>query len=280
MKFSCLLASLVAIGTISIGWSADQPAKNYIFGVLPYVSATRLEPIYAPVSVEMSRALGRTVDFRTTTEDRLFFQKLEQQSYDFALIQPFWYPPAIDQFNYIPLVRFSEPLTAVIMVLADNPATSIDDLIGKTVATPPEITPIAHLIRRDLKQRGLRPGEDIELKAFRAIDSCIQQVIINAASACVGPHFAPRMLETKLNIQLRTILETSGIPNFLIVAHSRVPLEERRKIKEMLLSWGNGLNDKHLNLLKRINTRRLVPAIDTDYDVVRSFLSDMKINNN
>ena len=280
MRVSCLLASLVALAGVSTGWSADLPAKNYTLGVLPYVSATRLEPIYAPISVEMSSALGRRVDFRTTTEDSLFYRKLEQQAYDFALVQPFWYPPAVDRFGYVPLVRFAEPLSAVVMVLADSPISSIDDLIGKTVATPPEITPIAHMIRRELLERGIRPGEDIELKAFRAIDSCIQQVIIKAASACVGPHFAPRMLETKLDIRLRTILETPGIPNFSILAHSRVPLEERRKIKEMLLSWGNGLSDKHLNLLQRMNTRRLVPAIDTDYDVVRDFLRGTNINNN
>ncbi len=275
MNFSRLLISLVAVSVISICWPLQLLANAYTFGVLPYVSATRLEPIYAPVSLEMSATLGTTVNFRTATEDRQFFQRLKQQSYDFALVQPFWYPPAVDQFNYVPLVRFSEPLTAVVMVLADSKATSIDDLLGATVATPPELTPITHMIRRDLKQRGIEPGKDIELKASRAIDSCMQQVIIGAASACVGPHFAHRMLETKLNIKLRTILETVGIPNFALLAHSRVPPEDRRKITDMLLSWGNSDNSKFTNLLNRMNTRRFIPVTDTDYDVVRFFLRDI-----
>jgi len=267
---------LILLAGASTSWSADPTAERYTLGVLPYLSAVRLEPIYVPVSIEMGASIGRKIDFRTASSDKKYFQKLKQQTYDFALIQPFWFPPAVDQFDYVPLVRFSEPLTAIFMVLDDSPIKSIQDLQGKTIATPPAFTPIVHMARRELINRGLIPGKDVELKAVRAIDSCIQQVIIGAASACVGPNFASKMIASRLDVRPRTILETPGIPGFSIVAHKRVPEAERNKIKDLLLTWGVSDNGKHDALLKEINTSGFVSVISSEYDVVRSFLRDLK----
>ena len=270
-----LLTLLVMLTAASASWSDDQPAKGYTFGVLPYLSAARLEPIYVPVSIAMSEATGRKVKFRIAITDKKFFLKLKQQAYDIALIQPFWYPPSVDRYNYVPLVRFSEPLTTIIMVLDDSPIKSVNDLKGKTIATPPAITPIAHMVRLELEQRGLLPGTNVRLKATKAIDSCIQQVVIGEASACAGPHFARTMIAGKLNVKLRSILETPGIPNFSLVAHSRVPADDRSKIRDLLLSWGNSNDARHQKLLKSLNTSLFVPAIDAEYDIVRSFLRDI-----
>jgi len=70
---------------------------------------------------------------------------------------------------------------------------------------------------------GLIPGKDVQLKAFKSVDSCFQQVLIGAADACVTPPFAVAVIEEKMNLQLRTLLKTPSIPNLSIVVHSRVP---------------------------------------------------------
>ncbi len=269
---------ILAIGSAAKATDASQEA--YTLGVFPYLSAARLEPIYVPVALEMSKTLERPVGFLTSTEFRKFFEKLSQQRFDFALIQPFWYPPAAERFNYLPLVRFEEPLTSMIAVPEDSPVKSIDDLRGKTVATPPAFVPVVHMARRALKDRGLVTGVDLEFRAYKTVDSCFQQVLIGHASACVAPSFALRKIEEKLQVKLRTVLESPSIPNLSLVAHSRIPPAQREKVKDLLLSWDSGATGPSNGLLKEINTRRFVPAIDAEYDVVRSYLREIEAAGN
>lgn len=280
MKIVTLFAWILIL-TIGPAVKATETRQEaYTLGVFPYLSAARLEPIYAPVALEMSKTLERPVEFRTSTEFKRFFKKLSQQRFDFALIQPFWYPPAADQFNYLPLVRFREPLTSMIAVLEESPVQSIDDLRGKTVATPPSFVPVVHMARRALKDRNLETGVDLQFKAYKTVDSCFQQVLIGHASACVAPNFALRKIEEKLQVKLRTVLESPSIPNLSLVAHSRIPATQREKVKSLLLSWDSGATNASSSLLKEINTRQFVPAIDAEYDVVRSYLREIEATGN
>ena len=244
--------------------------KNYTFGVFPYLSAVRLEPIYAPVSAELSKLLDRNVQFRTASEFKRFFARLKQGRYDIALIQPFWYPPAVDQFDYQPLVRMKEPLTSVIMVLNDSPIRQVSDLEGKVIATPPAFVPVVHMSRRELARQGLDPDRDVQLKAFKTVDSCFQQVLIGAADACIAPPFAPAVIEEKMKVKLREVLRTPSIPNLSLVAHSRVPQHEREQIKQLFLSWRQDNDGK--TILQRIKTAGFVSSTDKEYDAVRSFV--------
>jgi phosphonate transport system substrate-binding protein len=280
MKWKISATLILLLSGVSASWANDAPGDNYTFGVFPYLSATRLESIYLPVSIEVSKALGKKVSFRTSTEYKKFFEKLKQQSFDIALIQPFWYPPAVDQYNYLPLLRYGEPLAARIMVLSNSPIKTIDDLRGKIIATPPAIVPIVHMAKRALQDHGLNPEEDLQLKAFRTVDSCIKQVIIGNASGCVAPNHAHSNIKNKVHTPMRSILESPGIPNISLVVHSRVPREEREKIKNLLLSWGEDGSDEHKNLLNSIGTNGFIQSKDHDYEIVRTFLREIDPTNN
>jgi phosphonate transport system substrate-binding protein len=280
MKWKILAILVLLLSGVSASWAYDSSDDNYTFGVFPYLSTTRLESIYLPVSIEMSKALGKKVNFRTSTEYRKFFDKLKQQSFDIALIQPFWYPPAADQYNYLPLVRYGEPLTSRIMVLSNSPIKTINDLKGKIIATPPAFVPIVHMAKRALQNHGLNPERDLQLKAFRTVDSCIKQVIIGTASGCVAPNHAHSIIKHKMHTSLRPILESPGIPNISVVVHSRVPPEERDKIKNLMLSWGESGSDAHKNLLNSIGTRGFIQSKDDDYEVVRTLLREINATSN
>ena len=108
------------------------------------------------------------------------------------------------------------------------------------------------------------------MKAFRSVDSCFQQVIIGAASACVAPPFAPAVIEVKMQVRLRVLLETPSIPNLSIVVHSRVPETDRELLKQTILSWSDSASGK--SLLNGMKTRRFVVAADAEYDVVRTMV--------
>lgn len=246
------------------------PTGEYRFGVFPYLSPTRLETIYAPVIAALQETTEARLHFRTGKSFRRFFERLSDGDYDFALIQPFWYPPAVDKFGYRPLVRYEEPFTALIVVPDDSPLRTPEDLEGKIIATPPAFVPVVHMARQALIDRGLVPGRNVTLKAFKSVDSCVQQVLIGHADACVAPPFAPKAIARKLHITLRPLLVTPSIPNLTLVAHQRVPIALRRQVRDALLSWSS--SDVQDSPLRDLPTAGFQVAHDRDYDPVRAFL--------
>lgn len=254
--------------------SGNSDSGEYKFGVFPYLSAARMDNIYAPVSAELSKKLNHKVKFRTSSTFKKFLTKLKAEYYDIALIQPFWYPIAVDKKGYIPLLKMEEPFVSLIMTLSDSKIRSIEDLRGKIIATPPAFVPVVHMARRALITKGIVPGKDVIFKAFKSVDSCFQQVLIGKASACVAPPFAPAVFEKAMNIKLRTLLKSTGIPNLALVIHPRVPDQIRLKINKIIMSWSQ--DNKGKKLLNSMQTKQFVPIIDKDYDVVRQFIKEIK----
>lgn len=255
--------------------AADKHKLNeYKFGVFPYLSTTHMDKIYSPVSDELTKELKHKVKFRTSSTFKKFLSKLNSEYYDFALIQPFWYPVAVDKKGYIPLLKMKEPFVSLIMVLDSSKIFNAEDLKGKTIATPPAFVPVVHMARRALIAKGIVPGRDVKFKAFKSVDSCFQQVLIRKASACVAPPFTPAAFESFMNIKLRSVLKSSGIPNLYLVMHPRVPKHDRMQIKKNIMSWSN--TKKGQALLSKMQTKQFVPIIDKEYDVVRNFLKEIK----
>lgn len=269
---------LIALTTFLLfTYSAASTAadKGYRFGVFPYLSPLRMDQIYSPASQQLSKTLNQPVKFRTSSSFQKFLKKLKAGFFDFALIQPFWYPIAVDQHNYLPAVRMQEPFISLVMVLDTSKYKHVNDLKGTTIATPPMNVPVVHMARQTLIDNNIIPGKDIKFAHFNSVDSCFQQVLIGKASACVAPPFAPAVFEKSMKIKLRTLLKSSSIPNLSLVVHSRVPEQDREKIQREFLSWSS--SDEGRAILEKMQTGGFIPLRDKDYDVVRELKKSLNI---
>lgn len=253
-------------------YAAGEP---YRLGIVPFFTAVRLEEIYAPVAAELGKALARPVEFRTATGFDKYYDALKRGEYDIAVVHSFFYVPAVDEFRYQPLARMQEPFTAVIAVLENSPVKSLADLKGKTVATPPEYLPTVHLVRRLMRDRGFNPTTDFTFKAFKGVDSCLQQVAIGDAAGCICPPFALQGLEVKMNLRFRRVVESPAIPNLTFIVHNRVPEADRRKLRDLLL--GLSSSDDGRRLLQPMQTKALVAAQNAEYDNVRQMLKQLDL---
>lgn len=273
MNYITLL--VITFGFLPVTWGADRENTGaYKFGVFPYLSAERMDDIYAPISSKLTQILNRKVKFRTSSTFKIFLGKLKEEYYDFALIQPFWYPIAVDEKGYISLLRMKEPFVSLIMVPDGSQIHKPDDLRGKIIATPPAFVPVVHMAKRALIKRGIVPGKDVTLIAYKSVDSCFQNVLIGKASACVAPPFASAIFEESMNVKLRTIVKSFSIPNLAFIIHPRVPEQDRLRIRQTIMSWN--ASEKGRKLLARMQTKGFVPIIDKEYDAVRVFLKEIE----
>lgn len=240
---------------------------DYKFGVFPYLSPLRMDQIYAPASQQLSSILDRPVKFTTSSSHHKFLKKLKSEFFDFALVQPFWYPLAVDQHNYLPAVRMQEPFVSLIMTLDNSAYKTMSDLKGTVIATPPANVPVVHLARQTLIEKGIIPGKDIQFAHFKSVDSCFQQVLIGKASACVTPPYATAAFADAMNIKLRVLLKSRALPNMSLVINKRVPKAIREKIQKEFSSWSS--SDHGRTILKQLQTKGFIPVRDNEYDIIR-----------
>ena len=222
-KKTCLL--LLVLCCFSMQGRAEVKKDNaLVFAVFPYFSQQQMQAIYAPVADLLSARLGVNVVFHTATSHKQFIHQLNNEVYDIVLVPPFWYPVAVDQKNYLPQLKMSEPFRSLILVPVDSPLQQVSDLKNRVIATPPPFVPVVTLAIKALAKNGLVPGRDVTLLSNQTVDQCFQQVINGNAEACVSPPFAPDFFEAERHVEFRTLLESEGIPSVALIAHQRLQL--------------------------------------------------------
>ena len=240
-------------------------------GVFPYLSPTRMDEIFSPISRDLTINLDQAVTFRTTSTMPKFKENLQSATYDLVMVQPILYPLAVDRLGYIPLARIQEQIYSVIMVLPDSPLTSVTELAGKTIATPPVNGPVVMLARKHLARNGINPETDVTFDPNKTVSVCLQKVLIRQADACIAPSFAVPPFEKNMGVSLRRLYVSEGVPNRTFVVHPRVPDNVSQKIQQTILSWtASGPGEA---ILKSLNTEGFVAVKDSDFDIVRSLVS-------
>ncbi len=251
-------------------WSGENAEESISFAVFPYFSAQQMEAIYRPVAEQLSAELHIKVNFETTSTHKQFIHKLNNEVFDIVLVPPFWYPVAVDQKNYLPMLKMIEPFRSLILVPEDSSIQQAKDFKMQVIATPPSFVPVVTLAIKELVKNGLVPGRDLTLMSNKTVDQCFQQVLNAKAVACVAPPFTPDYFEASRQIKFRTVLASEGIPSVALIVHQRVKLAQRNAI--YLLFRDLDQSDEGRQLLHNMKTEKFIPIEKGEYDVVRSLL--------
>ena len=267
--YQYFIIALIALGLLAIAApvrAADEK-KEYIMGVFPHLPPRELEKVFSPMAADISKALGKPVIFRTSSTYQKFMEQLDKQVFDIAFVQPFDYVRAADKYGYKPLATRHEILSAVIVTKQDSKLKSIKDLQNKTIALPPKVAAVSHLIEDHLTSNNLIADKNIKLTYHRSHVSCMQQVLIGAADACGTAAPALRFFQHKMKVSLKTIAESKAIPHTLFCIHPRIPTADKDKIQQRILGWGKTVEGN--KMLERGKLKPLKPIKDEDYNVVR-----------
>lgn len=265
---------ILTVAIVSTPLAAAAEPSSYSFGALPQFSPAQMEEVYSSVAAELSHAIGRIVVFRTASSFDKYFQNLKAQSYDVVLIPAFYYVPAVDEFGYLPLARVSEPLKGVVVVPDQSAIRNVGDLQDKIIATTPRNAPAVILGEQALRARGLTEGRNVTYKETKTAETCLQQTLAGTTQACVAASFGVAIFQQSTGVKLRTVLETTPLPGYLVAAHKRMPASERDRIQAAILGWQGTPAGKAV--LKSLNTQGFVATTDADYESLRAFIRTLE----
>jgi len=206
------------------------------------------------------------------------FNKLLQESaLDLAFICGGPYVEGKDAFDLQLLVK-PETISgetvyySLILVPAGSPATTLEDLRGKSFAfTDPKsntgyIVPSAMLARANETPKRFFGEINFTYAHDRSIRAVAEGVVDAAAiDSLIYDYLA--QVEPKLTSRVRILLRSPayGIPP--VVVRPDLPPEIREKLRTLLLDMDN--NAEGQKILNSMLLRRFVPATDADYDTIR-----------
>jgi phosphonate transport system substrate-binding protein len=261
---SGLVLALIAIAALANPPAAD---KQYVMGVFPHLPPRQLEKIFSPMASDLGKTLNRDIVLRTNTTFERFAESLDNQVFDIVFVQPFDYVRIADNLGYLPLATRTEELAALLVVKENSPLKDINDFKGRKIALPPSIAAVSYLFRDHLKKNGLDPDKDVMLSHHRSHVSCMQQVLIGEADACVTAAPPLRFFENKMKVKMKIVVKNREIPHAQLAIHPRVPEEERETIRQRIISWSETEEGKEL--LGHGWLKPFLSTSDADYDVIR-----------
>jgi len=245
----------------------------YSLGVFPFLPALTLDRVFAPIVHALNAGAQRTVNYRTKPNFELFFREVLAGRYDLIFVHPFLYVDAAARASYRPLVRVKSPLTAVITTIADSPLQSIDDLHGKTLALPPQLSAVSEMLKSDIIHANQCIPTDISFRHYLSKSSCIQALAIGKADACGLPRFALSHFSGQLMPKLRVIHETQPAASLMFATHPGIDERVHELLRADLLQWQ--VTEEAQRSLQERGWHGLIEARDEDFDVVREHRSRM-----
>ena len=249
--------------------TAPAAETHYTFGVFPYLSPAQLSQSYGPVAADFSVLLKRSVRFTSAPTYEAFTQSLREETYDIAMIQPFDYVDAVDHYGYRPLARVDADLKANFVVRLDSSFKTIKDLRGTRIALPSATAAVSRIALKALRDAGLQPGVDVQIRHFKSFGSCMQDVLIGNSSACTTGKAAKAIFEKRMKVTLRIIYETPAIPHMTFIVHQRLPEAERERLRRRIIDWNKTADGQRI--VKGMRFPEFRAVVDQEYDVIRRY---------
>ncbi len=240
----------------------------YSFGIVPQFEARQLHAIWGPVLAELETRTG--LKFRMSGAPNIadFEKAFIRGDFDFAFMNPYHSMLAFDSQGYVPLVRDdARELYGVLVVLKNGPVQSLADLDGERIAFPAPNALGASLLLRSELQRD--HGITFEPVYTSTHSSVYLNVVLGEAMAGGGVMSTLRHQGDEIQSRLRVLHETRHVPPHPVVAHPRVPKEDRERVRAALLDMAQ--SEQGRSLLANIPIKNPVSADVRDYQVFKAW---------
>ncbi len=207
--------------------------KVYTFDVVPQLTAAKIYSTWSPLLERVGKEAGLCFELRVSPTIPEFEQKLLKGEPEFVFLNPYHAVLAQQKKKYQPLLADSEDLlTGILVVRADSPIKSLDELKGKNISFPaPNSFAASLLIRAELGKRKI----DINPVFVKTHSNVYRSVIGKDAIAGGGVNNTLDNEVSEVRQQLRVLFETQAYTPHPVATHPTVPAAVRERFFKAML---------------------------------------------
>jgi phosphonate transport system substrate-binding protein len=250
LLFALLFIAWLTSGAANAACLGEQNStKVYTFDVVPQLTAAKIYSTWSPLLERVGKEAGLCFELRVSPTIPEFEQKLLKGEPEFVFLNPYHAVLAHQKKKYQPLLADSEDLlTGILVVRADSPIKSLDELKGKNISFPaPNSFAASLLIRAELGKRKI----DITPLFVKTHSNVYRSVIGKDAIAGGGVNNTLDNEAPEVRQQLRVLFETQAYTPHPVATHPTVPQAVRERFFKAMLKQSQ--DDEGRKLLEGIN---------------------------
>jgi len=233
------LALLLAAFFTSGAVRAAEPLE---IGVLPYVGIDELLQAYGPLARHLEKELGRPVRIVTARDYHELLARTARQEYPLLVTASHFARLAQLDSGYTPILRPVTSYHALLLVRRGSPVQRIEELRGRTVTLPDDLSQTAIMGRVLLAAHGV-DDETATLAEAGNHKNALLALLEGRADACVVSEGALRHIREEDKRDLRELQPTAGPPREGIpvayVASPRLPEPQRVRLAAAIERFAN-----------------------------------------
>lgn len=280
---ACIMRTAISI---AVGWfvffpaaaSAAEippktvPARTYSLGIVPQHKAADLAARWVPLLQYLNARTGLHIEFRTARDIPTFEQQLAHGEYDFAYMNPFQYVLSRQKSGYRAFARQrAHELRGIVVVRADSPYRTLQDLEGQALAFPaPNAFAASILTRAQLRAEGVRITPSFVVSHDSVYYGVVNRLFAGGGGA---PETLDR-LDPAVRAQLRVLWTSAEYTPHAFAAHARVPAGVAEILRQALLETSHDPRGKRL--LAAAGFQELMAASDEEYESIRKLVPGIR----
>lgn len=243
-------------------------------GVLPYLSTERLFQYFTPMKAYLEVQLKRRIVLNTAPNFRTYVQRAANHEYDIYQTAPHFALLAEVDSGYRRLARMARGLDAGVFVRREDPATRVEELRGRRVATPDRLAMTSVLGEQLLRDHGLEAGRDYILQDAATHNNALMRVVQNDADAALTSAAVLEHLPSPVRNQLRLLAPTVQVPQLMIMASPKLSESDFRELSQAMLSFTHdGPGKEFFNMTGYLG---IASITQKDMDQIKPFLGALR----
>lgn len=251
------------------GGAQAQAAAPLRVGLLPSIATLSLLRIYDPLRDHLQDALGRPVELYTAASYRAHIDAVDDGDFDMIVTGPQFGVLAYD-LGYLPLYRYNQELTPVIIVPKGTPLRSPEQLRGKRILTADRMAALSVVAETWLlMDYDMKAGRDYEVKEVPSYATAIQAVVIGDSDAAVSSTSVLQQVPQDLRDKVVYFTSRLRMPHQMYLVHPRVGEATIRVLREALGSVGE--TERGKAFFKSGGFKGLVPLTAADIEQARPY---------
>lgn len=269
----CIYITLIALSVPSVTAAQDE-LPPLTMGVLPYLSTERLFQYFTPMKAYLEAQLKRRIVMNTAPDFRTYVQRAANHEYDIYQTAPHFALLAEVDSGYRRVARMARGLDAGVFVRRDDPATRVEALRGRRVATPNRLALTSVLGEQLLRDHGLEAGRDYTLQDAVSHNNALMRVAQNDADAALTSAAVLEHMPAAVRDQLRLLAPALQVPQLMVMASPKLSVKDYRELlRAMLLFTHDGPGKEFFDVTGYLD---IAPITQQDMDQLRPFLAELR----
>jgi len=257
-------------------WAVPDKVQ-YELAFTPFLPVRTMIMNYQPMRAFLEMRLQEPVTLVTAPDYKTYNERLSQHEYPFVITVANAAYLAHAEHGYVPMLRPSIPTRPALVVAAHSDLKSIKQLRGTTLAMPDALAIVAMQGVQMLREAGLHPERDVNIKYTANHAAAVNHVISGEALAAIVSDRALLQMPqaTRNAVRVLQTWDAGAVPGVVYLAAPHVPRERVERLRQAILEFVRD-TEAGRELMKNLGYGGLVPIGAEDLKPLAPYGAQLK----